>query len=172
VDVTVLVVKAEVLSALFLDRILNHLDTIAKSFKDSLDIASIFHGDDTELILLVDPDKEGLVVIVEDTTTLRPISLHTGDSQVSVSRHKQEVIINQLLANRLLHSCEWIVFSSKFTSEGLDSIGHELLNSKTLFLGDTRRKSKSIDGATNTDSGGVNWGTINNVSLDLVEVHI
>merc|ERR1719431_1906913 len=163
---------AEVLARFLLDRVSNHLDTVAKSFKDSLDIASIFHGDDAELILFINPDKEGLLVIVEDTTTLGPISLHTSNSQVSVSRHKEEVVINQLLADRLFHSSKWVILSSKFSSECLHSIRHQLLNSNTLLLGDSGRKSKSINGATNTDSGRVNWGTFNDVSLDLVEVHI
>merc|ERR1719431_520933 len=163
---------AEVLARFLLDRVSNHLDTVAKSFKDSLDITSIFHGDDAELIFLVDPDKEGLLVIVEDTTTLGPISLHTSNSQVSVSRHKEEVVINQLLADRLFHSSEWVILSSKFSSECLHSIRHQLLNSNTLLLGDSGRKSKSINGATNTDSGRVHWGPLNDVSLDLVEVHV
>jgi len=172
VNITVLFVEAEVLAGLLLDRISDHFDTVAEPLEDSLDIATIFHGDDAELILLIDPDKEGLGVIVEDTTTLRPVSLHTGNSQVSVSRHKQEVIINQLLADRFLHASQWVVLSGKLTSEGLDSIAHELLNSNTLFLGNSGGKTKSINGATNTDSGGMNWGTINNVSLDFVEVHV
>merc|ERR1712114_49156 len=158
VDVTVLFVKTEVLARFFLDRVLHSLDSLGESFKDTSDISSHLHGDDTELIFLIDPDKEGLLVIVEDTATLGPISLHASNSQVSVSGHKEEVVINQLLADGLFHSSEWVILSSKFSSEGLHSIRHQLLNSNTLLLGDSRRKAKSINGATNTDSGGVNWG--------------
>jgi len=43
VNIAVLFVKAEVLARLILDRISDHFDTVAKSLKDSLDIAAIFH---------------------------------------------------------------------------------------------------------------------------------
>jgi len=94
VDVAVLRVKAEVLARLLLDRVSNSLDTLGKSFKDSSDITSHLHGNDTELIFFIDPDEEGLLVIMEDTTTLRPVSFHTSNSQVPITRHKEEVVIN------------------------------------------------------------------------------
>jgi len=172
VDITKLGVQAEVLARFLLDRVLDSLDTVAQSLEDALDIATILHGDDAELILLVDPDKESLCVIVEDATTLRPVPLHTGNSQVSVSRDKEEMVIDQLLADRLIHASEGVVFAGKLTLELLDSAGHQLLDSNTLFLGDSRRQAKSINGASNTDSGRVNWGTSHNVSLDLGEVHV
>jgi len=167
VDVTVLFVKTEVFARFFLDRVLHSLNSLGKSFKDTSDISSHLHGDDTELILFIDPDKEGLLFIVEDTTTLRPISLHTGNSQVSVSRNKEEVIINQLLADIFLHASKRIVLTSKISREVLHSVLHQSFNTKTLFLGDSRRQTKSINGATNTDSAGVNWNILGNVALDL-----
>merc|ERR1712223_647807 len=79
VDVAVLLVKAEVLARLLLDRLLDGLDTLGEPGEDLLNISSLLHGDDTELILLVDPDEEGLVPVVEDTTSLGPVTLHTGN---------------------------------------------------------------------------------------------
>merc|ERR1719317_1226201 len=108
-------------------------------------LSSHLHGDDTELIFLIDPDKEGLLFIVEDTTTLGPISLHTSNSQVSVSRHKEEVVINQLLADIFLHACKRIVLASKISWEVLHGVLHQSFNTKTLILGDSRRKTKSIN---------------------------
>merc|ERR1719435_842032 len=61
---------------------------IAEPFKDSLYIATIFHGDNAKLIFLIHPDKESFGSVVEDTTTLRPISFHTSNSQVSVPKDK------------------------------------------------------------------------------------
>jgi len=151
---------------------LDSLDTLGKSFKDSSDISTLLHGDDTELIFLVDPDEEGLLVIVEDTTTFGPVTFHTSNGQVSVSRHKQEVVIDKLLANRFLHSSEWVIVSSKVLGEVLDGADHELLNSNTLFLGDSRRKAESINGAANTDSAGVDWDILSYIALDLSNVHV
>merc|ERR1719367_330364 len=85
VDVTVLLGQSVVLAGLSLDTISDGLDTAGETGEDSLDIASLLHGDDTGLVLLIDPHKEGLGVIVEDSTTLGPVTLHTSNSQVTVS---------------------------------------------------------------------------------------
>merc|ERR1712038_1713069 len=167
VDVTILGIQAEVLSRFLLDRVSDSLDTSCKSLKDTLDISTLLHGDDSELILLVDPDEEGLGIIVEDTSALRPVSLHTSNSKVSVSRDEEKVVINKLLSDLLIHASQGVVFTSKITREGSGGIFHKVLNSKTLFLGDSGRKTESIDGATNSDSGRVNWDISSNVTIDL-----
>merc|ERR1719402_1023715 len=79
VDVTEPLIEAEVLARLLLDRVLNSLDTLGKPGEDLLHISSLLHGDDAELILLVDPDEESLLLVVEDATTLRPATLHTSN---------------------------------------------------------------------------------------------
>merc|ERR1711936_443680 len=172
VDVTELLAKAEVLARLSLDRVLDSLDTLGQPGEDFPDSASLLHGDDTELILFVNPDKEGLISVVEDATTLGPVALHAGNSQVPVSRHEQEMVVNKLLANPLVHSSQGVVLSSKVGREALDSVDHQLLNSSTLLLGDTGRQTKSINRATNTDSARVNRGISNNISLELAGIHV
>jgi len=172
VNVTVLGVQTEVLSRLLLDRVANSLDASGQSLEDSLDISTLLHGNDPELILLVDPDEEGLGSIVEDTSALGPVSLHTSNSQVSVSRDEEEVIINELLSDLLVHSSQRVVLSSKVSSEGSSSALHQLLNSETLLLGDSRRKTKSINRTTNTNSGRVNGNISSNVALDLGSIHV
>ena len=82
VDVAVLLGQGVVLAGLSLDTISDSLDTAGEAGEDSLDIASLLHGDDTGLILLVDPHKEGLGVIVEDSTTLGPVTLHTSNLNI------------------------------------------------------------------------------------------
>merc|ERR1712061_466192 len=104
VNITILGIQAEVLSRLFLDRVSNSLDTSCKSLKDALDISTLLHGDDSELILFIDPDEEGLSSIVEDTSAFGPVSLHTSNSKVSVSRDEEKVVINKLLSDLLIHA--------------------------------------------------------------------
>merc|ERR1711949_53986 len=157
VDVTILGIQAEVLSRFLLDRVSDSLDTSCKSLKDTLDISTLLHGDDSELILLIDPDEEGLSIIVEDTSALGPVSLHASNSKVSVSRDEEEVVINKLLSDLLVHASQGVVFTSKITREGGSSIHHQFLNSKTLFFCNSGGKTKSINRATNPDSGRVNW---------------
>ena len=40
------------------------LQTNAEASEDLLHVAALLHGDDTQMILLVHPDQEGLVVVV------------------------------------------------------------------------------------------------------------
>merc|ERR1719402_92912 len=122
VDVAILLVKAEVLSSFSLDRVLDSLDTLGQSAEHFPNVSSLLHGDDAELILLVDPDEEGLLCVMEDATTLRPVTLHTSNGQVPVSGDKEEVVVNELLADLLIHASQRVVVSGKVRGEVLD--GH------------------------------------------------
>merc|ERR1719250_568896 len=172
VDITILWVKHEILSRFGFDRISHGLDATSKTVKDSSDISSTLHGDDPELIFLINPGKEGLVLVVEDTTALGPVSLHSSSNQISVTRDEKEVIIDQLLANLLVHTSEWVVGASKVTSQVSKSLFHEVFNSKSLLPGDSRRETKSINRSSNSDTGGVNWCSRVNVSLNLPNIHV
>ena len=50
----------------------------AQSLEDSCDVSALLHGDDSQLILFVDPDEEGLGVVVEDTSARRPVSVESA----------------------------------------------------------------------------------------------
>ena len=97
VNVSIFSIQTEIFSRLSLDRVTNSLDASGQSLKDSLDISTLLHGDDSELILLIDPDEESLGSVVEDTSAFWPVSFHSSNSQISVSRHEEEMIINKLL---------------------------------------------------------------------------
>merc|ERR1712072_98506 len=109
VDISVLLGQSVVLAGLSLDGLLDGLDTTGQAGEHSLDVSTLLHGDDAGLVLLVDPEQEGLGVIVEDAATLGPVTLHAGNSQVSVSRHEEEVVINQLLSDGLVHTSQRVV---------------------------------------------------------------
>ena len=78
VDVAELLGEGEVLARLSLDRVSDSLDATSKTREDSLDVATLLHGDDPHLVLLVHPQQEGLGLVVEDATALGPVTLHTG----------------------------------------------------------------------------------------------
>merc|ERR1712058_190289 len=105
-----MLVQHEVMTGFLLDGILHSLDTSCQSVKHLLDISALLHGDDPQLVLFVDPGQESLVLVVENSTTLRPIPLHASNLEVGITRHKEEVIINQLLSDLLTHSSEREVF--------------------------------------------------------------
>merc|ERR1711899_556486 len=172
VDVAEPLIQAEVLARLLLHRVLDSLDTLGEPGEDFFHISSLLHGDNAELVLFVYPDKESLVLVVEDPTTLRPVTLHASNSKVPVARHKEEVVVNKLLTNLLVHSGQGVVVASKVGGEVLDSVDHQLFNSNTLVLGDSRGKTKAIDGTANTDSARVNGSIWDNIALDLAGIHV
>merc|ERR1711994_1095104 len=120
----------------------------------------------------INPDKECFGFVVEDSTAFWPVTLHTSYLQVWITRHEEEVIINQLLSDSLIHSSQGIVVAREITSEFFESSNHEFFHVNTLLLGDSRGQTESLDGSSNTNSDGVNWDIIGNVSLDFVDVHV
>merc|ERR1712212_718720 len=172
VDESVLFRESKVLATLSLDRVPNSLDTTSKTSKDSLDISSLLHGDDSHLIFLIDPEKEGLSIIVEDSTALWPVTLHSSNSKVTVSTNKEEVVIDKLLADSLIHTSKRVVFTSKIPCQFGKSTAHKLLNINTLLLGDSRGETESINVTSNSDTSGVNWSCSVNVSGDFGSIHV
>merc|ERR1719458_1161075 len=145
---------------------------MGKTVKHSPDISSHLHGDNTELIFFIDPGEEGLVLVVEDSTTLGPITLHTSDLEVGVARDKEEVVVDQLLPHSLVHTSERVIGASKVALQVGESLLHQVLDSNPLLLGDARGKAKPINGTTNPDSAGVHWSCGVNIALDLVDIHV
>jgi len=172
VNVTELGGEQEVLARFSLDGVTDSLDASGEPFEDSLDITSLLHGNDTELILLIDPDQEGLVGIVENTTAFGPITLHTSDLQVGVTRHEQEMVINELLADLLVHSSQSIVVASEVTRQLGEGVLHQSLNIDTLLFGDAGGETKALDGTSNTDSARVNGNISFNISGNFGGVHV
>jgi hypothetical protein len=43
------------------------------------------HGDDSELVLLVDPDEEGLGVVVEDASAAWPVTVEVAGLKESIA---------------------------------------------------------------------------------------
>jgi len=172
VDVAELLGQLEVLAGLSLDAVADSLDATGQALEDTLDVTALLHGDDASLILLIDPDKEGLGLVVEDATALGPVTLHTSDLKVGVTRHEEEVVVDELLADLLVHASQGVVGTSQVTIEPLEGSGDELLNTNTLLLGDSGGKAESLDGAADTDPDGVDWDFGVDVSVDLGGVHV
>jgi len=172
VDVAKLGGNLEVLAALSLDRVLHSLDATCQPLEDTLDVAALLHGDDAELILLVDPDKEGLGIVVVDTAALGPVALHAGNSQVAITRHEEEVIVDQLLADLLVHAGERVVGAGEVTGHLGESLGDNLLNTDALLLGDSGGETESINGTTDANTGGVDGDIGVDVSLNLLNIHV
>ena len=59
--------------------------SVAEPLEDTQDVGTWLHGDDSELILLIDPHEEGLGVVVEDTSAGWPVSVETAGGEILVS---------------------------------------------------------------------------------------
>ena len=150
----------------------NLLDSPGKSLKDALHIATLLHGDDLQLVLLIHPHEEGLLLVVVDAPALRPVSLHSSGDQILVPRDEKEVIINQLLSDGLIHAREGDVGARQIILKLGKCIDHQLLKFETLLHGDTGGQTKAFNTTTNTDHNGLDRDIILNVFLDLVNVHV
>jgi len=78
-DVTEMVVMSELADGL------NVGGGAGETLENGVDIGTLLHGDDTELIFFIDPDEESLGVIVEDTTALGPVTVETAGFEETIS---------------------------------------------------------------------------------------
>lgn len=78
-DVTEVTVVSE------LGDLLNMSAGAGKSVEDGVEVSTGLHGDNTELIFFINPDEEGLGIVVEDTSAFGPFTVETASLQESVS---------------------------------------------------------------------------------------
>jgi len=133
---------------------LNGGNTTAESVEDGEDISSLLHGDDSELVLLVNPDKEGLVGVVEDSSARWPVTVESASLKEAVSLHEQEVIVDELLLSSLIHALEWVEGTSEVTLTTVESLSDGLHDLESLLLGDTWSKWIGSEVTASTDTGG------------------
>ena len=83
------------------------------------------------------------------------ISGHTCDLQVGITRHEEEMVVDELLADSFIHTSQGIVVTSQISFQLGEGILHEGLNINTLLFGDAGGKTESLDGTADTDPEGV-----------------
>ena len=81
-----------------LRNLLNFFEGTVKSIENLPNVGSWLHRDDSELILLIDPSKECLFIIVIDTSVLWPVPIQSTGIKEPISFLKEEVILNQLFS--------------------------------------------------------------------------
>ena len=100
-----------------LSNLLNLRGSSGKSREDSSDVSTLLHRDDPKLILLVDPDEESLLVVVEDASALRPVSVETNCFKEAISLLEKEVVCDELSLLLLGHGTKRVECASKFSLE-------------------------------------------------------
>ena len=63
----------------------------AESVEDLGDASTLLHGNDSKLILLVNPDEESLGIVVEDTSTRGPVSVEVASLEESIAFPNKEL---------------------------------------------------------------------------------
>ena len=155
--------------------LLNLGSSDGEALEDLTDVGARLHGDDAELILLVNPDEESLGVVVEDATGLRPVALETARLEVLVATLEEEVVLDELVLLSLSHAGERVVLALELTvesAEGRDDLG---LNVETLLLGDGGTERVVSQVAADTDSSGVDHPVLIRRevgALELTVVHV
>ena len=106
---------------------------LLKSGENCANISSLLHRYDSELILFVDPDKEGLLIVMENTTTFWPVSVEAACLKESISFLKKEMVIDELLLLCSSHRSKRIESASELTFEGVASLHNFLFNLVSLL---------------------------------------
>jgi hypothetical protein len=59
-----------------------------------MEICTLLHRDDSQLIFFIDPYKESLVIVVENSSSFWPVSVQTASFKESISLSIIKYIIN------------------------------------------------------------------------------
>ena len=78
----------------------------SESCEDCTNVSPRLHGDDSQLILFVDPHKESLIVVVEDASSFGPVSVETTCIQEPIAFFEEEVVGDQLILLLCSHGSE------------------------------------------------------------------
>jgi len=128
--------------------------SLRESSEDLSDVSTLLHGDNSELILFVDPHEEGLRIVVEDTSSLRPVSVEATGFKETVTLLKEEMVVNELLAVFLAERSQRVVSALEFSIEAVACLGHLLFDLFALLAGDSWSKRELSKVATNSDASG------------------
>jgi len=147
--------------------------TLAETLEDTLDITALLHGDDAEMILLVDPDKEGLGVVVPDTAAVGPVAGHAGAGEEGRDGLvEEEVIGDQLILLGVGHLGKRVVLTLELTLEAGEGIDGDLLDGTTLTTSAVGREGNALDGAAGTDAGRENVLLVEDATLEVIGVQV
>jgi len=146
---------------------------LAETLEDALDVTTLLHGDDAEMVLLVDPDQEGLGIVVPDTTGIGPVTGHTGaGKERRDGLVEEEVIVDQLILLGVGHLGKRVVLSLELTLEAGEGIDGDLLNGAALTTSAVGRKGDTLDGAAGTHAGREDVLLVEDTSLEVVGVQV
>ena len=154
---------------------LNMGSSAAKSIEDFSDAGARLHRDDTELVLLIDPNEEGLRIIMEDASAGRPVAVQVARLKETIALLEQEVIIDELLLSCLVHSLERVEGTLEVTIEGLARLNDLVHDLETLLLGDAGAERIAVEVSSDTNTRRVDHLGVLRAEVNILEalgVHV
>lgn len=136
------------------DALLDIIDSIHQPLVHLLQVTAHLHGDEAEVVLLVAPHQERLVLVVVDAAAGRPEAAGVGGLQEAVTLFEQEVIVDQLLLGLLGHAGQGVEGTLELSFKSGESAGHFLFHLLVLGLGQARVEGVSLHGAATAHTGG------------------
>merc|ERR1712088_421738 len=136
--------------AVGLDVVLEGLEAVAPAGKDLFHVAALLHGDDADVVLLVDPDEEVFGVVVPDAALVGPVAGHAGAGEKG--RHwlvEEEVLLDEGVLLILAHAGEAVVLALHV----IEGFGDDATDAPPLSPGVPRGQGKSADGPAGPDPG-------------------
>jgi len=142
------------LVASFFDSVLEFVQTVAPSCESLFHVAVLLHGDDSNVVFLVDPDQKVFGSVVPDTSSRWPVSGHTGGDQKRGNWFVEEkVVFDKSVLLFISHITKWVVFTGKFTTKTGQSIDNDLFDFASFGSAAPWWQAESSEGSTGSNSG-------------------
>jgi len=171
-DVSETLITHEFVS-LLLHETLDLGEATAEAAEDGAHVSSLLHGDDTDVILLVDPDQEVLAIVVPDTTSIGPVTgTSRGGKESSSWLLKQEVILDQSFHVLVVHGGQGEVLASEVLLKTSEGIGDDLLHQAALSTAHGGWEADSTDGASAPDAARLDVLLIEDTANQLLVIEI
>jgi len=154
--------------AVGLDGRLEFVQTVTESGEHFLHVTVLLHGDDSNVVFLVDPDEKVLGGIVPDTAGVGPVAGHTGAGEKGRDRLVEEkVVVDELVLLGVGHLLERVVFTSEFAAEIGKTVDDDLLDRSSFGAAAPWWQTVASDGSASSAPGRDNVVHVELVSLDL-----
>ena len=141
--------------------LLDFVDGVDQTGIDGLQVTTLLHRDDAQVIFLIAPDQEGLVDVVVDTTTSGPVAASVGSLEETISFLEEETILDELGLDFLGHTSQWVISSLEFTFQACQAGDDFLFHLLVVGLSQAGVESIAGQGATATDAGGDDESALN-----------
>jgi hypothetical protein len=110
----------------------------AQSLEHGSQVRTVLHRDYSQLVFFIHPHQKCLLLVVEDASSIGPVSVESAGLQEAITLLEEEVVVNQLLAVRLAQVVQGVVSPGKVSSEFAHCFCNLLLDLLPLIISNSR----------------------------------